>query len=282
MALYTLGDTHLSLSVNKPMDVFGGVWQGYLDKLAEGFSILRPEDTLVIPGDISWGMSLEESLEDFRFIDALPGKKYLLKGNHDYWWNTAAKMERFFREHELTTMEILHNNCKFYGELALCGTRGWFYELDNQGTHNEKVLLHDGQVFEIDGVKIECFLVPGHTWGHMVYLIDDRYLFTGDTIWFGADGGYSFISSLAEDNKLAVQSLAELERKLRARGLHPYFITGHTGWTDNFAFAFAHKDKRCSPFKKRVHDPSAPYDAYDESDDTEENAKSGFLKGVGR
>ena len=76
-------------------------------------------------------------------IDALPGKKYLLKGNHDYWWNTAAKMERFFREHELTTMEILHNNCKFYGELALCGTRGWFYELDNQGTHDEKVLLRE-------------------------------------------------------------------------------------------------------------------------------------------
>lgn len=116
----------------------------------------------------------------------------------------------------------------------------------------------------------------------MVYLIDDKYLFTGDTLWFGADGGYSFISSLAEDNELAVQSLAELEWKLRARGLHPYFITGHTGWTDNFAFAFAHKDKSCSPFKKRVHDPSAPYDAYDESDDTEENAKSGFLKGVGR
>ena len=69
---------------------------------------------------------------------------------------------------------------------------------------------------------------------------------------------------------------------VRTHGLHPYFITGHTGWTDNFAFAFAHKDKRCSPFKKRVHDPSAPYDAYDESDDTEENAKSGFRKGVGR
>ncbi|MDE8691744.1 MBL fold metallo-hydrolase, partial [Faecalibacterium sp. DFI.5.82] len=107
----------------------------------------------------------------------------------------------------------------------------------------------------------------------MVYLIDDKYLFTVDTLWFGADGGYSFNSSLAEDNKLAVQSLAELERKLRARGLHPYFITAHTGWTDNFAFEFAHKDKHCSPFKKRVHDSSAPYDAYDDSDDTEENAK---------
>ena len=156
------------------------------------------------------------------------------------------------------------------------------YKLPRVTINNEKVLLHDGQVLDIDGIKIECFLVPGHTWGHMVYLVDGKYLFTGDTLWFGADGGYSFISSLAEDNKLAVQSLAELERKLCARGLHPYFITGHTGWTDNFAFAFAHKDKRCSPFKKRVHDPSAPYDAYDESDDTEENAKSGFLKGVGR
>ena len=115
----------------------------------------------------------------------------------------------------------------------------------------------------------------------MVYLIDGKYLFTGDTIRFGADGGYSFISALAEDNKLAVRSLAALEAKLAARNIRPLFITGHTGWTDNFAFAFAHKDKLCSPFKKRVHDPSATYDAYVESDDTEENAKHGLLKGVG-
>ena len=116
----------------------------------------------------------------------------------------------------------------------------------------------------------------------MVYLIDDKYLFTGDTLWFGADGGYSFISALAEDNRLAVRSLDALEEKLRARGIRPLFITGHTGWTDNFEFAFAHKDKLCSPFRKRVPDPGAPYDAYDESDDTKERALSGFLKGVGR
>ena len=114
----------------------------------------------------------------------------------------------------------------------------------------------------------------------MVYLIDDKYLFTGDTLWFGADGGYSFISSLAESNKLAVKSLAALEQKLQSRGLHPLFLTGHTGWTDDLYFAFAHRDKLCSPFKKKVHDPSAPYDAYDESDDTEENAKRGFLPPV--
>ena len=98
------------------------------------------------------------------------------------------------------------------------------YKLPQVTINNEKVLLHDGEVFEIDGIKIECFLVPGHTWGHMVYLIDDRYLFTGDTIWFGADGGYSFISALAESNKLAVKSLAELEQKLRTRGLRPVIL----------------------------------------------------------
>ena len=156
------------------------------------------------------------------------------------------------------------------------------YKLPQVTINNKKVLLKDGQVVDIDGIRIESFLVPGHTWGHMVYLVDDKYLFTGDTIWFGADGGYSFISALAEDNKLAVRSLAALEDRLEKRGLHPWFITGHTGWTDNFAFAFAHKDKLCSPLCKRVHDPSAPYDAYDESDDTQENAKRGFLKGVGR
>lgn len=156
------------------------------------------------------------------------------------------------------------------------------YKLPQVNIPNEKVLLKDEQVFYIDDIKIECFLVPGHTWGHMVYLVDDRYLFTGDTLWFGADGGYSFISSLAEDNKLAVKSLAALEQRLRSRQLRPLFITGHTGWTDRFEFAFAHKDKLCSPFKKRVPDPSAPYDAYDESDDTEQKAKTERLKGVGR
>ncbi len=155
------------------------------------------------------------------------------------------------------------------------------YKLPQVTILNQKVLLKDGQVFEIGGVKIECFLVPGHTWGHMVYLIDDRYLFTGDTLWFGADGGYSFISALAEDNRLAVRSLAALEQRLQTRGLRSLFITGHTGWTDRFDFAFAHKDRLCSPFRKRVHDPSAPYDAYEESDDTEEKAKAGFLRGVG-
>ena len=156
------------------------------------------------------------------------------------------------------------------------------YKLPQVTINNKKVLLQDGEVINIDGIKIECFLVPGHTWGHMVYLVDDRYLFTGDTIWFGADGGYSFISALAEDNELAVRSLTALEEKLRGRDLHPLFITGHTGWTDNMDFAFAHRNELCSPFRRKAHDPNAPYDAYDESDDTEERANSRYLAGVGR
>ena len=154
------------------------------------------------------------------------------------------------------------------------------YKLPQVTINNKKQLLKDGETFKIGNIKIHAFLVPGHTWGHMVYLIDDKYLFTGDTIWFGADGGYSFISALAESNKLAVRSLGILEQKLKKMCVKPLFITGHTGFTDNFEFA--HKEKLCSPFKKKVHDPSAPYDAYDESDDTERNAKNGFLKVAGK
>ena len=138
MALYVIGDTHLSLSSDKPMDVFGGGWTGYVEKLKEGFSAIDPEDTVVLCGDLSWGMSLEEAKQDFAFLNDLPGKKLLLKGNHDYWWNTASKMNKFFQENEFHTLSILHNNCGFYGDVALCGTRGWFYE-EERGEHSAKV-----------------------------------------------------------------------------------------------------------------------------------------------
>ena len=149
-----------------------------------------------------------------------------------------------------------------------------FYKLPRVKMDNQKELLKDGQVLHIDGIKIECILVPGHTWGHMVYLIDDEYLFTGDTIWFGADGGYSFISTLAEDNKLAVRSLEKLEKNLRARRGTIKIITGHTGWTDDLDFAFRHRAEICKPFTKKYTDPEASYDGYIEDDDTEEKART--------
>jgi predicted phosphohydrolase len=139
VALYAIGDTHLSLASNKPMDVFGGGWQGYVEKLSAGFQVLTPQDTLVLCGDVSWGMNLEEAKEDFAFLNSFPGRKLLLKGNHDYWWNTASKMKDFFARHGFHTLDILHNNCHFYGEYAICGTRGWFYE----ETGSQKVFLRE-------------------------------------------------------------------------------------------------------------------------------------------
>lgn len=145
---------------------------------------------------------------------------------------------------------------------------------------NKKVLIEDGQVFYIGNIKIEAILVPGHTWGHLVYLIDDAYLFTGDTIWFGADGGYAFLNNLAEDRKLQVKSLKRLEEIIRGKNLKLKIITGHTGWTDDIDFTFAHKDEICNSLRRKpkVRDPKAPYDGFDESEDTKENARNGFLE----
>ena len=144
---------------------------------------------------------------------------------------------------------------------------------------NPKILIEDGQIFYIGNIKIEAFLVPGHTWGHLVYLVDDCYIFTGDTLCIGADGGYEFLNTLAEDRKLQCQSLQRLKEILVKRNLQLKIITGHTGWTDDFDFAFAHSDEICNSMRRKpkVHDPKAPYDGFDESEDTEENARSGYL-----
>ena len=114
MALYTLADLHLATGVEKPMDIFGGRWQGYTDKIVTRWkALIAPEDTVVLGGDISWGISLAEAKGDFALLESLPGKKIILKGNHDLWWETAAKMHRFFDENGFTSMDFIHNNCFF-------------------------------------------------------------------------------------------------------------------------------------------------------------------------
>ena len=143
MSLYVIGDTHLSLGGSKPMDVFGGRWENYVEKLCEGFSTVRPEDTTVICGDISWGMSLTEAREDFLFLHNLPGRKIILKGNHDYWWSTATQAYKFFAANGIDSIEILNNNCCFYEDYALCGTRGWFYEESRGEAHDRKMLSRE-------------------------------------------------------------------------------------------------------------------------------------------
>jgi len=143
MALYAIGDLHLSLTGEKPMDVFGGVWENYIEKLRGGFSGLTEEDVTVLCGDLSWSMGLDQAAEDFRFLEGLPGKKILLKGNHDFWWSTAARIGRFFRDNGLESLQLLHNNCVFWGDYALCGTRGWFYEEEQGNGHDRKILLRE-------------------------------------------------------------------------------------------------------------------------------------------
>ena len=160
MALYAIGDLHLSLTADKSMAVFGSAWENYVIRIEEGLSVLTEDDTLILAGDTSWGIDLNEAEADFRFLERFPGKKYLIKGNHDYWWTTAAKFHAFCAEKGFTTLELLHNNCAFYGDYALCGTRGWFMEED---AHNVKVLNREVMRLEASlkaaGEKpILCFL----------------------------------------------------------------------------------------------------------------------------
>ena len=138
--LYAIGDLHLSLGTDKPMDVFGNRWVGYVDKLRRGLSVIGPEDTTVLLGDLSWAMDLSRAAEDFGFIAEIPGRKIILKGNHDYWWSTAAKFYRFCEEHGFSDLWILNNNCYEYEDLAVCGTRGWFFEEERGTAHDEKIL----------------------------------------------------------------------------------------------------------------------------------------------
>lgn len=126
MALYAISDLHLAISIDKPMDIFGDRWTNYMQKLKENWKqIVREDDFVIIPGDISWATYLEQAVEDFRYIEELPGKKIISKGNHDYWWTTASKLEKFKEGNNFTSISFMHNNSYKVENIILCGTRGW-------------------------------------------------------------------------------------------------------------------------------------------------------------
>ena len=128
MSLFAIGDTHLSFGVEKPMDIFAG-WNDYEKRLEENWrAVVGEDDTVLICGDVSWGMSLSEALPDLRFFRSLPGKVVLMKGNHDYWWETRAKMERFLAENSIDCVDFLYNNAFQFGSIAVAGTKGWFFD----------------------------------------------------------------------------------------------------------------------------------------------------------
>lgn len=141
MSIFTIGDLHLSIACDKPMDIFPG-WKNYVEQITENWkSQVLDSDTVVLAGDISWGMTLQEAGADFEYIDALPGKKVILKGNHDYWWNSRRKMEAFFESRGLSTLSVLHNSCVAVGDIAICGTRGWM--LEDSTPHDQKVTARE-------------------------------------------------------------------------------------------------------------------------------------------
>lgn len=141
MALYIIGDLHLALGCDKPMDIFPG-WENYLARLEENWrATVAGEDTVVLAGDTSWAMELQNCAEDFAFLDALPGQKIILKGNHDYWWGTLSKMEAYVGGKGFSTLHFLHNNSYLAEGAAICGTRGWMTETD--GAHDEKILARE-------------------------------------------------------------------------------------------------------------------------------------------
>ena len=147
MSLFVIADLHLSFGVNKPMDIFGG-WDEYVPRLETNWqNKVKPEDTVVLPGDLSWGMNFEQSRKDFEFLNKLNGRKIISKGNHDYWWNTKSKMDKFLSENGFDTIKILHNNHYEYEDIGICGTRGWIN--DNSEPADAKVLAREAGRLEM-------------------------------------------------------------------------------------------------------------------------------------
>lgn len=137
MSIFVLSDLHLSTdaTMNKSMEVFGARWQDYISKIEKNWNaVVGDNDTVIVPGDISWATRLEEAESDLRFLDALKGKKLIGKGNHDFWWSTATKMKAFFAEKNFTTLSILYNNAYIVEDKIICGTRGWFPDESRQVT----------------------------------------------------------------------------------------------------------------------------------------------------
>lgn len=134
MALYATSDLHLSFGIkDKPMDVFGAGWQNYMEKIENNFkNILKPDDVILLAGDLSWATYMEQATEDFEFLESLPGRKIISKGNHDYWWDTISKLNKFKNEKNYDSVDFLHNNFFIYEDYAICGNRGWIYSASEE------------------------------------------------------------------------------------------------------------------------------------------------------
>ena len=141
MSLFAIADLHLSLDADKPMDVFRG-WDNYVERLEKNWiQLVSENDTVVIAGDVSWAKTLEQTKKDFCLLHSLPGKKLILKGNHDFWWTIRRKMEQFLSDNGFDTLSFIHNSTETVGDYAVCGTRGWFFDAEED--LDKKILLRE-------------------------------------------------------------------------------------------------------------------------------------------
>lgn len=140
MSIYAIGDLHLSFNENKPMNIFGNNWENHEEKIKTNWlKKIKEDDLIILPGDFSWAMHLEETKSDFEYLDSLPGKKILTKGNHDYWWTTLKSMRDFIKEHQFSNIDFLMNNAYVYENNVIVGTRGWsFNETENSEKMEER------------------------------------------------------------------------------------------------------------------------------------------------
>lgn len=151
MALFTISDLHLPLGIDKPMDVFGKSWENYVPRIDEEWrKMIKEDDLVILPGDFSWATYLEQSKKDFEFLNALPGKKILLKGNHDYWWSTLNKMRNFLKDNDFQNIDFLQNGCVMYENIALCGSRGWSYIGYKEPKNKEDLTIYEREVIRLE------------------------------------------------------------------------------------------------------------------------------------
>lgn len=139
MSIFALGDLHLSLGTNKTMEVFGPAWDRYVQRIEENWrAMIKPEDTVLVPGDISWAMYLSETKADFDFLESLPGRKLICRGNHDYWWTTVHKMEDYFAKQNYKSLQIVRHNAVVVEDSVISGTRGWVLPNDSKFSAEDK------------------------------------------------------------------------------------------------------------------------------------------------
>ena len=203
MSIFAISDLHLSLGVDKPMDIIKG-WDNYTKRLQANWQrLVKPEDTVILPGDFSWGLKIEETKKDFEFLESLPGKKLLLKGNHDLWWSTAKKIHEFFESNNFSSVDIIYNNCAVVENYAVAGTRGWFYD----DTGSKKVLMREAgrldsslTAAEKTGLPILCFLHYPPVYGDSVCneIFDIIKKHNIKKVYYGHIHGLGYINAVKE------------------------------------------------------------------------------------